>query len=194
MHTNSFEYDLIFLDAGIDQLEYYLLSDDIYQILPIRAPGGHSPYPQLTLGWLLLFLLRSKIRAETDTQRSAIQRIAREIDLTKTKWRAAWGRKARAEFSARLDLWRAFLTDYRKNPESNIDRYEYEVNRRVLIELLQPEADTIPSAELDALRGLDLLLKAVLEEDEFIWDDDLRSSFPKSEYWFLYGRLKTNIG
>ena len=48
------EYDLRYLKAGIEQLESYLLSSDVYWSIGTRAPAGETPYPQLTIGGLLL--------------------------------------------------------------------------------------------------------------------------------------------
>ncbi len=187
------EYDLSYLEAGLEQLESYLLADDIYRPLGIRAHEGQKPFPQLTLGWMLLSLIRARARSVTGLQGRNIEKISEEIDRIRIKWLSAWRRKAAAEFSSRLNLWQNFLMDYRQNPKENYDRYDYEVNRRVLLELLRLEVDPFTIAEMDALHGLDLLLKTFFEETKFIWEVDLHDSFPKSTYWFLYGKLKTNI-
>jgi hypothetical protein len=186
----SADYEIRFLTACLEKLEAYLLSNDIYQALSIRATARHKPYPQFTLGWMLLFQIRAKARALSTAEHAQIDQISVEMDRIRTKWRAAWGRKASQEFSARLNLWRDFLMEFHKNPEGNIDRFEYEVSRRVLLELLQSDADNLISAEVEALQRLDDLLKAIFEADDFIWDQDLRTSFPRSSYWFLYGRPK----
>lgn len=189
----SAEYDLQFLTAGLEELENYLLTNEVYRVLSIRAPAGRLAYPPFTLGWMLLSRIRAQIRARTPAQHSALEEITQEIERTKTKWRSAWGRKAALEFSARINLWRDFLIEFRKSPEGNIDRYDYEVNRRVLLELLQSEMDQQNTAELDALSGLDLMLKAIFEDGEFIMDVDLKTAFSRPEYWYLYGRPKLNF-
>jgi hypothetical protein len=193
VQKNSAEYDLQFLAAGLEELENYLLTTDIYRVLSIRAPFGQKAYPPFTLGWMLLSRIRAQIRAETPTQHTQFEQISSDIDFTKTNWRSAWGRKAAVEFSARLNLWRDFLMEFRKNPEGNIDRYDYEVNRRVLLELLQSEMDQNNDAELDALSSLDLMLRAIFENGEFILDDDMKIAFSRPEYWYLYGKPKLNF-
>jgi hypothetical protein len=183
------EYDLRYLRAGIDLLESYLLSQDIYRSLGVAPPAGEPPYPQLTLGWLLLSCRRLQASAVTPAQRDEAARLGAGLDATRTHWRVAWGNKARAEFRARLNLWRDFLDEYRAQPEANYDRYGYEVSRRVLLELLQPEAEGQEQADLDMLGGLDGLLKALFRPGEFVWDADLARAFPAGIYWFLYGAL-----
>jgi len=187
------EYDLRYLRAGIQELESYLLSGEIYQPLGISAPIGEKPYPQLTLGWLLLARLRARATAQSSAQKAELERLSQELEATRTRWRAAWEKKARAEFRARLNLWRDFLEEYRQDPEANYDRYGYEVGRRVLLQLLSGEIDELPEAEQEALSGLDLVLKAIFVPGEFIWDGELAASFPKTPYWYLYGRIKSQM-
>jgi len=182
-------YNLQYLQAGLDQLESYLLSKDLYRPIGIRAAHGQPPYPQLTLGWLLLARLRAQATSQTPAQLAELQRLSQQVDALRSRWRTAWGDKAQAEFRARLNLWRDFLEEYRQAPASNYDRYAYEVNRRLLLELLAPEATHLPEADLQALAGLDGLLRAVLAPAAFIWEPVLAPSFPQPTFWYLYGKL-----
>ena len=187
------EYDLRFLASGIEQLESFLLSNDIYRSPGIRAPRGAPPYPQFTLGWMLLSLKRAQVRAQSGLLETEFDHIQQEIEKIRVRWRVAWERKAKAEFSERINLWRDFLMEYRMNPEGNVDRYGYEVNRRVLLELLGSEVDELPKTDITALAGLDRLLRTVFVEGEFVWDADLSPGFPKQTYWYLYGTPKTKL-
>ncbi len=92
------------------------------------------------------------------------------LSLIRTKWQVHWQRKAEAEFSARIKLWRDFLQEYRKDPEGNFDRYEYEVTRRVMLEWLRQESSSLKRPELDMLKSLDLLLKSLMVHGDFIWE------------------------
>jgi hypothetical protein len=103
----------------------------------------------------------------------------------------AWGQKATVEYHARLTLWRNFLEDYREQPGANADRYPYEVARRVMLHLLEEEAQGIPTAETNLVKAMDKLLQAVFVPGEFIWDPELQGGFPRDTYWYLFGRLKT---
>ena len=186
----SAEYDLQFLKAGIDQLESYLLSNDIYRPIGIRAAAGETPYPQLTLGWLLLSHLKTQNTSVSSDQKRELDHLSEQLESVHSRWRAAWGTKAKSEFHARLNLWRDFLEDYRKHPRENGDRYAYEINRRVLLDLLQTEADNLPSSDLEMLDGLDRLLRSVFDPGDFVWETVFMVSFPKRTYWYLYGKLK----
>ena len=155
----------------------------------IQPPTGEPPYPQLTLGWLLLALKRAEINAETVDERAEVVRLSKPLADIHKQWRFAWDRKATQEFKARLKLWRDFLEEYRSNPDQNYDRYSYEVSRRVLLELLDMETIEISQAEKDLLMGLDKVLRTVLVRGEFIWDKKLVSGFPRTRFWFLFGKL-----
>lgn len=185
----SFEYDLRFLEAGAEQLEVYLLSTELYWPPGVNAQAGEPPYPQFTLGALLLARQRARATAGSYNQQTALNRVESQIESVRGRWRVAWGKKAAADFQARLNLWRDFLDEYRKDPEANSDRYTYEVNRRVQLELLSAQIDDISPAQDEFLTGLDLRLRTLLEPAGFIWPPELVDSFPSSTYWYLYGRL-----
>jgi hypothetical protein len=185
----SCEYDLRFLRAGAKQLGKYLLSDNIYWPLDVQAASGESPYPQLTLGWLLLFLQRAESSCEGKDIHLEREHINQEIETTRAKWLSAWKNKARAEFHARLNLWRDFLEEYRINPKDNYNRYSYEVNRLVILHLLWAEAGDIRQSDIQMFNALDSMLRARFIPGTFVWDDKLAPSFPKSNYWYLYGSL-----
>jgi hypothetical protein len=105
------------------------------------------------------------------------------------KWRQAWQNKSGRDYSARLRLWRDFLEEYRAQPDNHIDRYPYEVGRRVQLELLANQLDEIPAAEHELLAGLDKVLGTVFVPGGFVWEADLASGFPNPPFWYLFGRV-----
>jgi len=189
----SFEYDARFVQSGLDQMESYLLSNDIYRPVGVSAPHGEPPYPQLTLGAVLLSLLRAQATADSSSQNAQLTRLQNELEAWRSKWRAAWGRKAEVEFRSRLNLWRDFLEDYRQHPDANYDRYAYEVTRRVMLELLFTEIDELPVPDSQMFSGLDSILRALFMNGNFIWEPVLRTVFPQEKYWYLYGELPQHI-
>ena len=185
----TFEYDMKYLQAGVDLLEKYLLAADLYWPLGVSAPHGETAYPPLTLGMLLLSRRRAEATAQSPAQQAELERLSARLETVRSQWRTAWGKKAAAEFRARLNLWGDFLSDYRRDPEAHYDRYAYEVGRRVLLKLLGSEAEGVPAAQTELLASLDKLLKTILVPGEFVWEPDLAARFPRTEYWYLYGKL-----
>jgi hypothetical protein len=187
------DHDLRFLRVGIPQLEDYLLSEDIYQPIGISTLIGETPFPQLTLGNLMLAWTRSRASIINQAQMTEWNRLSQELEASRSKWRVAWEKKSQAEFRSRLRLWGEFLQEYGKDPEANFDRYRYEVGRRVLLQILSTEVNDLQVTDQDMLSDLDRFLNSVFEPGEFIWDAKLASSFPQTPYWYLYGRLKRNF-
>ena len=58
----TLEYDLRYLRASVELLKNYLFSKDIYWSIGISAERGAPPYPQLTLGNMLLARKRASVR------------------------------------------------------------------------------------------------------------------------------------
>lgn len=179
-------YDLGYLKAGVPQLESYLLSQELYWPIGASPPDGMPPYPQLTLGSILLSLAKLSARALSPQERSEYARLRSELESTRTHWQVAWEQKARREFHARLMLWRDYIEDYRQNPTEHADRYTFEVSRRVMLDLLSQETRDLPHTELELLSGLDNVLQAKLPSGGFVWEDDLSTAFPSGKYWYLY--------
>lgn len=185
------EYDLRYLQSGLLDLQGYLLSKELYWPIGASSPAGEAPYPRMTLGNLLLSEARLNAQSLSPNQKEEFARLQERLESSRSEWRVAWSQKAQREFSARLSLWRDFIEEYRRKPQANVDRYSYEVTRRVLLDLLQPVAESIPPEEQELLGGLDQVLRAVLVRGEFVWDDELRQGFPENQYWYLYGTPKS---
>ena len=181
-------YDLGYLKAGTQILEHYLFSSEIYWTLGESAPAGEQPYPELTLGGLLLTRQRLTCAELEHNARQQFERLNLEFDQLSQRWRVAFGRKAANEFRARLSLWRDYLEDLRQQPENHVDRYGYEVQRRVMLDLLRRHNTDIPQAEQDLLDALDKLLKVILEPGTFVWAARCQTAFPSDTYWYLYGK------
>lgn len=185
----SIQYEQGYLEAALALLEEYLLSPEVYWSLRAAPPEGGSSYPSLTLGNVILALRR--LRGMLGNEEFATHALSDRIHTLRTKWQVAWEQKAVHEFQARLTLWRDFLEDFRRFPEENKDRYKYEVQRRVLLELLEEEAGTLPDTFLELLQGLDQVLRYHLVRGSFIWEVKLESAFPDERFWYLYGDLAT---
>ena len=184
----SIARDLVYLTVGVEQLETYLLSKELFWPLGSSADDGRA-LPRLTLGGLLLAQARLETRDLTVAHQAEYARAVREIDSSRTRWRAAWGRKAARSFPSRLNQWKHYLDECQQNPQAHLAFYSQEVRIRVLLHLLEPQLDIPSSAHLTALAGLDIRLKTCFEPGEFIWDADLQPGFPKDIYWYLYGGI-----
>jgi len=179
-----------YLAAFAQVLEQYLLSNELYWPPGISVRGGEIPYPSLTPASLCLFRLQARARSSGATGESDFLRIDNEITQVLSNWRIAWEKKVAQDFHARLLLWRNFLDDFREKPEANLDRFRYEVSRRVQLDLLQDEVKYLPEADLKLLMLLDKRLKGIHQPGAFIWDPVFIQFFPKQKFWYLFGMVK----
>jgi hypothetical protein len=182
----SAEYDLGYLETAVDLLQKYLLSKEIYWKINASSPPGEPGYLSLTLGGILLSQKRLTVRQLTAHQEDRKFRVQNRIDQIRSKWRTAWGAKAKEEFRSRLELWRNFLEEFRQDPDGNYDRYPYEVSRRVMLRMLFQEAVDIPEVHVQMLVGLDRILEGVMLPGDFVWEDSLAGGFTPEEYPYLY--------
>jgi len=157
--------DQQFLEAGISELQDYLLSKELYATLP-----GSFTLPRLTLGGLLL--ARQRLGPQADS-------LAAQMDAIRSKWRVAWDAKARYEVRARSDLWKNYLIDYRESPKSYRDEYPQQVRYRAMLTLFGEESN-----------DFDGMVKAAFIPGDFVWEKECAERFPRELFWFLFGKLK----
>jgi hypothetical protein len=184
------EFEIAYFHAGVQLLEDYLLSKELYWSISTPAPVGEGAFPQLTIGSLLLSQARLHARSLDEQMRTKLAAIEEKMYDCQYRWRIAWEKKCTQEFSARLKLWRDFLEEYRTAPENHADRYAYEVRRRAMLDLLSPFVQFATPAERELLAGLDALLNILLVKGKFIWEDDLTGGFPQERFWYLYGSIR----
>ncbi len=189
----SFDYDLGYLSAGLEILERYLLSDDVFWAINAKSPVGEPDFPQLTLDYMLLTHARLTGRQLSPEQAERVEAVISNLEFYRSKWSVAWEKKASQCFQVRERMWQSFILEYQDNQLENADRYPYEVRVRVMLELLKPELGRQFRKEVDMLPDLDSYLKRILIPDKFIWEPEIQTGFPKNEYWFLYGRLPSII-
>ena len=173
------EQDLAFVQTGLEELETYLLSDELFW--PLAGPAS---LPRLTIGGLLLAMRRVQGRSP-----AAAIRAEAALDLVRSKWRSAWEKKARREVHARIALWTNYLADARQTPGMQDESYPQQVQVRAMLQLLAGElSEVLPG--LPVLADLDIVLRSTWLPGAFAWDADLQAIFPREEFWFLYGTLK----
>lgn len=181
-----FEKEARFLQAGLEELQEYLLQEQLFWPLS----GVDVTIPRLTLSGFLLSLKRAESLAQTPAEQAQVAKIRVEAESIRQRYRVMWERKASHELDMRLRMWRNYLTDYRQNPGNHADEYPYQVRLRVMLALLAEEIRPAPHLQ-EAIAGLDALLRAVLIPSGFIWEAPLQAAFPQPDWWYLYGTLKS---
>lgn len=168
---STLEADRAYYENGIEELERYLLSNELYWPCRSRTPD----LTQLTPGGLLL--VRARL---TGWRATGLEALDARLDGIRSAWRSAWEGKALREVHARSELWREFLSGYHGSPREVARLYSQHVRQRVIIALLGEKSDP-----------MDSLLKNIFLPGSFLWEEKLQGGFPQSEFWFLYGTLNT---
>ena len=163
----SSEKDRAYFEAGLDELEAYLLSNELYYPIPAHA----ADLTQLTLGGLLL------TRARLGPTPGLAAQDAR-LESARQNWRSAWEAKARREVHARSELWKDYLAEVRSDRRGAARQYSQNVRHRVIIALLGESSDLMDNS-----------LRNMLIPGAFVWDAQLQGFFPQDKFWFLYGSL-----
>jgi hypothetical protein len=183
----DFAYYRVYLQTGLQELEPYLLSNQLFWTVNASPSLGEPGYPKFTLGGFLFFGLCARTLAKTDSQVAAMYSVEAETNNYRTRWQVAWRRKASREFRSRLRQWGNVMKEIRLDPEEHLDYYRYEVRSRVFIQLLLSEISELETAQQEQLKGQDLLLRALFVPGDFIWEPELAPGFPSDPYWFLWG-------
>jgi len=174
--------DYLFYEQGVPELQDYLLSNELYWNL--------TGQDRLTIGGLLLARLKMEHVIFPGAEWDTIRNLDDQLGEIKEHWMIAWNNKVKREIGSRLRLWSEFLSDYWSSPDEFADGYTQEVKKRVILKLLEIEiGGKFP--EQEQLASLDSRLHTKLIPGRFIWPDDQVENFNETEYWFLYGSLKT---
>jgi hypothetical protein len=160
----SIPNDKRYLEAGIPELENYLLSKELYY------PIGRN-LPQLTLGGVLLSLARLG-------KRDAVI-FDEQVDRVRAKWRSAWETKAGREVRARSELWKNYLAEYPGDPKAVARLYPQQVRYRAMLTLLGQSSDV-----------MDVYVKSIFQPGEFVWETNVLENFDRNIFWYLFGTLK----
>ncbi|MGA9534164.1 MAG: hypothetical protein WBR18_15710 [Anaerolineales bacterium] len=186
---HSLPYNLELAQAIINQLEPYLLSNEVFWPLGGKSSDG-DVFPRGSLGQLLLTLDELSVLAEEmdpaqittyHGQQTAFKNYRQEHP-------AILEAKAWAEVDQRLNLWRSLLRDIREG-ERGTGSYRTDVRQRFLLTRLQTFLTNEQKLRKlhSELSQLDGVLRARFESGEFQWHPRLRYLYNHDDYWFLYG-------
>lgn len=187
--ASSFEFNQKFISAALDELETYLLSNQLFWPVIVGPPAGQPSYPKLTVGNLLLAMKRLESSTSSPAQQAVVRKLFDQVHALSTHWQSAWQTKIKHGYTSRLHQWGSFLQELDNDPEKQAPYYQIEVRLRLLLDLLAEESDQ----ELPETTTFDSILKQYFENGDFIWRGDEAEAFPRGKYWYLYGRINPDL-
>lgn len=194
MRTADLDTDAAICAAMAADLDAYLLRDVLYWGLSDSGPR-RKPYPQLTLGGLLMRLHHLEI-LQQHLSPDSYETFAQARDGAEEafrNWRVHLERKLLTEASARTRAWSQFLIDCADSPGGCAGEYPTQAEVRTMIDLLVERAGGVQGiGQLQGqINGLDRRLKGLIASGEFVWDEILRAAYPSDRFWWLYASVVT---
>ncbi len=179
-------YDLRYLEAALEVLEDFLKSTEMYWNLNVSPPAGSPPYPQLSLGNVLLALQCLERPLEGPDQEARREDLRQRLHRIQHQYRSLWDQKARREAQMRVRLWAQYVDELARE-EAARAYYPTEVRNRVIFELLARRSALLPALGQLCTHS-DRRLQHRFRPGAFVWDADLEPAFPREPFWYLYGR------
>lgn len=189
----SSEYNLRLFAIQLENLETYLLSNEIFYNLNAYHPQAQPPLASLAIGAILFTTneLSCQLDMFNPKQEHTFIKLMLLWDKALLKWRANMEKKGLREIQSRINLWNAYLSDLQERKDSG-RTYPYEVRHRVILTLLcdfVTQQDDVQETRAK-LRAMDARLWSILLSTDFIWDQVQRGIYPRDQYRFLYGKPK----
>jgi hypothetical protein len=186
------EYNLSLTKAMLENMEPYLLSEEVYWPVASQPNAGSPPFPRLTLGGFLLTQDELSVQkaAMNSRQTHTYKDLLHRYQQITVKWKSAIGRKAVREMNSRCNLWHAYVEELEERRKVPYD-YPREVRHRAMFERLidvagvEPEVDQV----LKKNQKVDEHFLTVSFPSDFVWEADLQTIYIKDRFWFLYRKL-----
>lgn len=182
--------DLAVVEVMAEELEAYLVDDELYRQLLVRTPSGDQR-PQMTGGDLLtrLYRLTQEQKLLSPEERGRLKQAQTRVEDVSRALRSRFHERLAREVRARINSLRWFLDDCRQDRARCHTEYVYEIrNRQRIEEILKEVAGALPKELAAALDQIDRQLEQLTNATSFIWDERLETIFPRSTYWYLYRR------
>jgi hypothetical protein len=184
--------DLVIAAAMVDELEEYIINDDLYRTVILDTPPGQARV-QMTRGPLLPQLSRiPKQRDHLSTAEVAkYELISKRAEAIIYSLKTRFNARLEREMKARLDSLKWYLDEALVEPVRGRANYPYEMrNRQHNEEIIKQLGDGLPSDLRAQQESVDRRLGALRMGSEFVWDASLRDVFPAQPYWYLWAGAK----
>ncbi len=182
--------DLAVVRAMVEELQDYVLGDQVYRTLVIPTEHGQDRV-QSSGGDLLarLHKLHGQEALLTPEERRQLAELERQVEEITHRFRDQWRALLVRELKARLNSLKWYLDEYEADPRSGRVNYPFEIrNRQRIAEIWKVLREDPPPGLADQIAAVDQRLRRVTVAAPFVWDDRVRAVYPQDEYWYLYVR------
>lgn len=186
------ERDLRILSAMADQLEPYLIEDELFWPISGSVRGG---MPRLTVGGFLLrehrlTTLRHTLSAQ---QQTTLDSTLAQYQTARAKWAVHFSGKIEREWQMRTHLLDEFVRDCEQDGNQNcFENWPPQAKHRTILHHLllvwQNRTPELPEQTRDLNRVDTGLRRCLLQDDEgaFLWGSGLEQVYPRATFWWLW--------
>lgn len=182
--------DLVIVEAMADELETYIVANELYRTLSLRTAEGNQTL-QMTGADLLtrLYRLQGERNLLSAADQARLDTVQTHVDNTIYSLRNRFQERLQREIKARLDSLKWFLDDCLADRQRCRVEFPFEMrNRQRIEEALKMMSYQLPEAQQNFLRQIDARIRQVALPGEFLWDERWKAIFPPQPYWYLYVR------
>lgn len=182
--------DLVIVEAMADELETYIVANELYRTLSLRTAEGNQTL-QMTGADLLtrLYRLQGERTLLSAPDQARLDAVQTRVDDTIYSLRNRFQERLQREIKARLDSLKWFLDDCLADRQRCRVEFPFEMrNRQRIEEALKMMSYQLPEAQQSFLRQIDARIRQVALPGEFLWDERWKAIFPPQPYWYLYVR------
>jgi len=182
--------DLAIAEAMADELEEYIVDNELYRTLTVRTNDGDHAL-QMTGADLLtrLYRLQGERTALSQADQRRLDSVQKSVDATIYSLRTRFHERLQREIKARLDSLKWFLDDCIAGSKHCRVEFPFEMrNRQRIEEALKQLNYQLPEPLQSQVRQIDTRLRQVAMPAEFLWDARWQAIFPPQPYWYLYLR------
>jgi len=180
--------DLLITEAMAQELEDYIVKDDLYRNIVVRTSEGDQRL-QMTGGDLLTRLHRLQaVRAQlSPDQQTRLDAAQKSATATIYSLRTRFHERLQRELKARLDALNWFLGDFAQDRARARTDFPFEMRNRQRIEEIMQELGSDLAPEMKSgVSQIDNRIRMLTGAGSFIWDEQLKPAFPANPYWYLY--------
>lgn len=182
--------DLQIVEAMADELEAYIVGNDLYRTLRVRTKEGEYNL-QMTGADLLsrLHRLQGEWAMLSPAEQIRLDAVKARADATISSLRTRFQERLQREIKARLDSLKWFLDDCPADPQRCRIEFPFEMRHRQRVEEALKQLNyQLPEPLQHTLHQIDTRLRQVAMPAEFLWDERWKIIFPAHPYWYLYLR------
>lgn len=180
--------DLAVLETLAQELEEYIVKDDLYRTVQVHTPAG-TQMVQMSGGDVLtrIFRLAGERDQLTPGQQARFDAIRVQVEKTIYALRTRFHQRLNREIKARLDSLSYFLDECAVDPARSRGEYPFEIRNRQRIDVIVIELGNDLTPELKSqISRIDDRIRMMVKPGNFAWDPRLEALFPRSKYWYLY--------